>query len=174
MTEPDVETTVSSAPATTTVTGPVTTAAPKKPTKWRPPSSGRLGRARDMVQTRNEPLLKDPTGRMEAIRAPPTEAYRALAAAGVMPTEGPRLHQAWCLCTHQEAAHPGGGPCQAKACRKFGGCQAYRQDPKYLLVGPKSGMIAGVGRIVESPGETPGTVRLHFDRNAPLPPVVNP
>ncbi|MCI4357354.1 MAG: hypothetical protein L3K18_09535 [Thermoplasmata archaeon] len=127
---------------------------------------GKLEATRGHVHTRKVPRLQPDTGRMEAIKEPPTEAYRELAKAGLMPVVGPRLETAWCLCSHQKGAHPKDGPCEAKACRKFGGCSGYRWNPRYALEGPTGGFVVGKGRIIETTGED-GKAHLTFDRSVP-------
>ena len=38
-----------------------------------------------------------------------------------------------CICSHHEAAHPSGGACSTKVCRRFGTCSAFRLDRRFTL-----------------------------------------
>jgi len=38
-----------------------------------------------------------------------------------------------CKCIHVPQAHPNGGPCSAKPCRKWGLCQRYERDERYTI-----------------------------------------
>lgn len=127
---------------------------------------GKLDATRGTVHSRKVPRLKADTGRMEAIKEPPTEAYRELAKVGLLPIQGPRIRTDWCRCSHQLGAHAkDGGPCEAKACRKFAPCPGYRHDPRYDLEGPTGTYATGTGRMTEVAGED-GTVHLEFTRGA--------
>jgi hypothetical protein len=115
---------------------------------------------------RRHPRLKPDTTQLEAVRFPPTNAYRELAKAGLLPTEAPRVYQFWCLCSHRRESHPDGGPCTARVCVKFDPpCPGFRQDPAYLIEGPSDSSVrVGRGTITQdTPGES-GTARLHFHR----------